>query len=230
MKIHHLDLDRCDQAIGIAIVIDVIRAFTTAAIAFEKGARKIILVATPEQALRVRQENPGVLVMGEVGGLPPDGFDFGNSPSQLQAADLADRVLVQRTSSGTQGIVNCVHCKQIFAASFLTAQATVSSVIASHPSDVSIINTGARRDGLGDEDAACADYLEGLLLGKKLDPGLYTDRVLSCKISSVFKDPGRPEYPSEDLEICAQVDRCNFAIEVFREGDQFVGMRTARQT
>jgi 2-phosphosulfolactate phosphatase len=48
------------------------------------------------------------MACGEVNGLPPEGFDFGNSPTQVMKLDLRGRALVQRTSAGTQGIVRSV--------------------------------------------------------------------------------------------------------------------------
>ena len=42
------------EATGAAIIIDVFRAFTTAAIAFDHGAKDITLVAEVEEALALR--------------------------------------------------------------------------------------------------------------------------------------------------------------------------------
>ena len=81
-------LKTCSQATGLVVVIDVIRAFTTAAFAFAAGANSITLVSTVEGATQLRDQIPDGLIMGEVMGLPPDGFDFGNSPSALVGADL----------------------------------------------------------------------------------------------------------------------------------------------
>ncbi|MEJ2353582.1 MAG: 2-phosphosulfolactate phosphatase [Anaerolineales bacterium] len=90
---------------GTVVVIDVLRAFTTAAYAFWAGAADITLVATVAEALALRKAKPEMLIMGEVDGLPVEGFDFSNSPTEIAGQDLAGRHLVQRTSSGTQGVV-----------------------------------------------------------------------------------------------------------------------------
>src|SRR5689334_4784583 len=84
---------------GAIVTIDVIRAFTTAAHAFAAGAREIFLVGTVEEALAFKAQYPGVLAMGEAGGLRPAGFDLSNSPVQAARADLAGRTLVHRTSA-----------------------------------------------------------------------------------------------------------------------------------
>ncbi|MCI0521281.1 MAG: 2-phosphosulfolactate phosphatase, partial [Chloroflexi bacterium] len=83
MQIEFTPIERCHKAQGVAVVIDVLRAFTTAAFAFAAGAEEILLTDTVENALDLRRRFPGALVMGEVGGLPPQGFDFGNSPATL---------------------------------------------------------------------------------------------------------------------------------------------------
>src|SRR5262249_59137705 len=68
------------EAEGTAIIIDVFRAFTTAAVAFDRGAEQIVLVAEVEEALALRRRGVGHLCLGEVDGKRPPGFDFGNSP------------------------------------------------------------------------------------------------------------------------------------------------------
>src|SRR5512141_2433613 len=121
MKIHYSNLETCHAATGTIIVIDVIRAFTNAAYAFARGAKEIYPVGTVEEALRLKAEIPNSLACGEVGGLPPEGFDFGNSPTQTNTLDLNGRLIIQRTSAGTQGIVRSLHAETLLAASLVVA-------------------------------------------------------------------------------------------------------------
>ena len=81
-------LEGARPAEGTAIIIDVYRAYTTAAVAFERGVEKIILVAEVEEALALRAKGLGDLCVGEVEGKRPAGFDFGNSPYEIAGADL----------------------------------------------------------------------------------------------------------------------------------------------
>jgi 2-phosphosulfolactate phosphatase len=95
------------QAEGVAVVIDVLRAFTCAAFMAQLGAEKIVLLAEPEAVLKLKQKE-GCLAVGEVGGRMVPGFDLGNSPSHILAAgrDLfAGRTVAQRTSAGVAGAV-----------------------------------------------------------------------------------------------------------------------------
>ena len=90
---------------GAVVVIDVIRAFTTSAYALAAGAAGIYLVASVDEALAFKSAHPGSLAMGEDHGLRPDGFDLPNSPVQAAATAFDGRIVVQRTTAGTQGVV-----------------------------------------------------------------------------------------------------------------------------
>lgn len=76
------------EAKGLCVVIDVLRAFTTAAFAFASGAKEIIFVSTPEEAFKKYRRDPSLLLMGEQEGQRIDGFHFENSPSEIQSAYL----------------------------------------------------------------------------------------------------------------------------------------------
>ena len=89
-------IDRAHEAIGTVVVIDVVRAFTTAAYALAAGAKEIVLVDSVEKAFRLREESPNSLLMGEVKGDPIAGFDYGNSPYELSQADVAWKVDILR--------------------------------------------------------------------------------------------------------------------------------------
>jgi hypothetical protein len=98
-------LEGAARATGTVAVIDVFRAFTTAAVALANGASGIIMVSTVEEALALREAGVGQVCMGEVHGLAPDGFEFGNSPFEVSATDFTGKTIIRRTSAGTQGIV-----------------------------------------------------------------------------------------------------------------------------
>ncbi len=105
---------------GTVVVIDVLRAFTTAAYTFGAGASEIWLVAGVGEALELATTLGGAVVMGEDGGRRPPGFDLPNSPVAASLADLDGRVVVQRTSAGTQGVVRARAAERLFAASLVS--------------------------------------------------------------------------------------------------------------
>jgi 2-phosphosulfolactate phosphatase len=208
------------------IVVDVIRAFTVAAYAFAAGARDVLLVGTEGEALALRDRYPGAWAMGEVEGLKPDRFDLGNSPAALAGLDLSGRRLIQRTSAGTQGVVCSVPGAEVLlACSLCCARATARYVQRISSETVSFVITGVHagaEQNDGDEDLACADYVEALLRGKAPDIEPVVRRVLDSYVARQFYDPCRPEFPVVDLQYCVDVDRFDVAMRVERQGDLLV--------
>ena len=203
--------NECDKAKGLCVIIDVLRAFTTAAFAFASGAKEIILVSSVKEALQMHQDDNTLILMGEEGGHPIKGFQYGNSPADIQNAPLSGRRIVQRTSAGTQGVVHCRHADQLMIASFVVAEATIQRIQALSPAHVSFIITGTQN---GDEDAALAEYLQSRLLGKNSSPEPFLDRVRTSPEGKIFADPTISEFSHEDLDLALQIDRFSFTMEV----------------
>jgi len=206
---------------GAVVVIDVIRAFSTAAYAFGSGADAIYLVSGVDEALRFKADHPGVLAMGENHGLRPDGFDFPNSPAAMAGADLAGRTLVQRTSAGTQGVVNATDATRLWAASLACASATARAVEAAGLGDPAYVITGCfpdRPDASGGDDRLTAGYIEGIRLGEHTDPGATARALLGTdEAQRTLMLP--PEHcDPTDIELAARVDEFDFAMEVVRDG------------
>jgi 2-phosphosulfolactate phosphatase len=217
MKFHYANLASCHAATGVVIVVDVIRAFTNAAFAFACGAREIRPVSTVDEALRLKAALPDSLACGEVGGIPPAGFDFGNSPTHTRTLELAGRTIIQRTGAGTQGIVRSVRAQVRLAASLVVAKATVTFIHKLEPEQVTFVVTGQTEAGRGDEDLACAEYLEALLRGRRPDAAPFIERVYKSYDARLHLDPNIPEFPESDLDHCTHVDAFDFAMPVTRE-------------
>jgi len=226
MKIQYTTLETCARAKNTVVVIDVIRAFSTAAYAFGAGAESITLVSGVKEALELKAAIPGALVMGEVGGIKVDSFDFGNSPAEFLGVDLSGKALIQRTSAGTQGIVRARHARLLLAASLCCAGATVRYLRQAAPPSVTFVITGAGPGEHGDEDLACAHYLEALLRGDQVGPDIYQRRILQSPAGRNLSDPDLPDVLAHDLELCLQVDRFDFAMVVEHEKGRLV-MRPA---
>jgi len=217
MKFRYTNLETCHEAIGMVVVIDVIRAFTNAAFAFSRGAKEIYPVSTLEEALKFKTEVPNSLACGEVGGIPPEGFDFGNSPTHTNTLDLNGRILVQRTGAGTQGIVRSLKAENMLAASLVVTNATITHVCNLNADCVTFVITGQTEEGRGDEDLACAEYFEALLLGLKPDPAPYIERVYESRDALFHLDPNLPEFPKSDLDYCTNIDAFDFVMSVTKE-------------
>jgi len=217
MRIERATNETCDRCVGTVVVIDVLRAFTVAAVALGSGAQDIVLAGTVEEAFAMRERFPGALLMGEVGGLPPPGFDFGNSPAELIRQELGGRRIIQRTSAGTQGVVRSSRAKTLLTCSFVCAGATARYIMRRAVAPLTLVTTGVFPGCDGDEDVACADYLTALLGGGKPDVAPFLRRVRESHTGRLFDDPTRPEYPLDDLSYCTAVDCFDFAMLVERQ-------------
>ena len=217
MKFNYKSLETCHTASGLVIVIDVLRAFSNAAYAFTRGAKEIILVGTVDEALGLKSKFSNAKVMGEVGGLPPEGFDFGNSPTQIREEDLTGLTLIQRTGAGTQGVVRCVNADVMLASSFVVAGATVQYAIKLKPAEVTFVITGK---DYNDEDLACAEYLETQFKGQQVDTKPFIQRVYNSRDAIVHHDVTLPEFPKSDLDYCTRINAFDFAMPIKRRNNQ----------
>ncbi len=214
----------CSKAKGLCVVIDVLRAFTTAAYAFAAGASEIIFVSSTEEAFQLHQKDASLILMGEEGGKHIAGFHFGNSPSDIQGAYLSGQRIVQRTSCGTLGVVNCSHAERLLIASFVVAEATVKRIVEIAPTYVSFVVTGVQD---GDEDLALAEYLRSKLLQQSLPPSLFLDRVRFSPEGKMFADPEVPDFSEKDLELALKIDRFSFAMEVEKRNSNLVAKKVS---
>ena len=92
--------------VDVWIVIDVLRATTVMTRWFELGGTELYPVKTPDDArklvLELRDRGSSPLLMGEINGLPPEGFDLGNSPTELNYDLIREHYCgVMSTTNGT---------------------------------------------------------------------------------------------------------------------------------
>ena len=215
-------LEGARRAAGTVVIIDVYRAFTTAAVALQRGAARILLVNTPESAFKLRREGRGDLCLGEVSGIKVPGYDFGNSPLELSQANVHGKTLIQSTSAGTKGVVAAGRAEVLFAAALVNAEATVHAVLARRPSLVSLVAMGTNGTQRSDEDEQCALYMRNRLRNRRPDPAAVRSLVLSAHDSAKFDDPERPHFHPRDRDMALKIDSIPFAVRVRVEGDLLV--------
>ncbi len=213
------------EARGTVVVTDVFRAFTTAAIAFHRGAKEIVLVAEVAEALVLHRQGVGDLLMGEDDGKRPEGFDFGNSPYEISRAEVYGKTIVQSTRAGTVGVAAASNADTIYLGSFVVAGATAKAILADAPPVVSIIAMGDQGRVRSDEDEQFVLYLRNRLEGRAPDTDSLRSLILTGGATQKFFDPAQPQYHPRDVELALQVDRFPFAMRVTRE----VGMLVARR-
>lgn len=204
MKIKQLaGIEGAKKATGLTVIIDIMRAATVEAYAFGQGAKRIIPVATKEEAFLLKKQDPSILLMGEEHGIKIPGFDFGNSPTEIVEKDLTGKTLVHRTTSGTQGLVNAVNATELIFGSFVTCSAIIRYIKKYNYQDVSIV-------AMDSEDSIFANFLEDSLNEEqvnkeKVKQALYTDPGTQW-----FSDPQKPEFPESDIDYALDFDKFNF--------------------
>ena len=199
------------QASGIAVVIDVLRAFTVSAYALAGGARECRLVRTVDEARALADRTPGAVICAEENALPIDGIPISNSPTLIRALDLDHKVLVQRSTAGTQ-VAAAVQTDVIFAASLVVARATVQACLLRRPDVLTLIASADHP-----EDHACATYMEMIATGNEpnlaelLEPLRQTDRYRRVMSGDW------PGFPPTDLDLALKPDVFDFAMPVSRD-------------
>lgn len=207
------------------VVIDAVRATTTMAVLFHRGLARMRVVESPEAALLARKE-AHVLLMGEVGGLRPEGFDLGNSPAEASTVHAIGREAILSTSNGTRAICAVAGLGPTFAGAFVNLSTVVDKVSASERvTFVCAGNALARMFSLEDFAVAAAyvDELrqrfpkavcgDGALLGVELrDP---VAAVLSSEHAEVVRSLGF----GADLSLVCQRDAAPSAPFVVESGD-----------
>jgi 2-phosphosulfolactate phosphatase len=207
-------LEGATQARGAVAIIDVFRAFTTAAVVLANGASRITMVGSVEEALALRDSGGGDVCMGEVGGRMPAGFDFGNSPFEVSGVDFRGRSIIQRTSAGTQGIVAATGAERLYASALVTARATARALRSGGAGGITLVAMGNNATERADEDELCALHLRNLLEGRSGNAAAVRGVILAGADVARFGDPSRPDSHPGDLEIALEIDRYDFAIRV----------------
>jgi len=210
-------LAKAHLAEGVVVVIDVLRAFSTAAYAFNKGTKRIYPVASVEQAMALRSRFDDALTMGEVDGFKPRNFDFSNSPAEINKANLEGRILIQRTSAGTQGVVRAKKAEQCYAASFVVARATAECLRTLKPDLISFIITGESQGRDGDEDRACGEYIQALFENRHTAPDAFAARIAESSVGKSFLSGNLQYILADDVDLCKQVDAFDFYLPITRE-------------
>jgi len=151
-------------------VIDVLRATSTIVEALASGARAVIPVDTVERAVRTAAEigRGDVVLCGERGGLPIEGFHLGNSPLEFNPPKVNDRTLVMTTTNGTRALLAGSAGERCMVAAFLNLAAVTEALL--DEEDVVLLCAG-RAGRFALEDAICAGLIGRRLVERRpLDP------------------------------------------------------------
>jgi 2-phosphosulfolactate phosphatase len=225
MEIQLLDfVDGARKARGTVVIIDVFRAFSTACYAFANGASSVIAVGEIDDARRLKSINPGWLLIGERGGKKIEGFDYNNSPTEIEKADLQGKTVVLTTHAGTQGLVNATFSEELLTGSFVNARTTAQHILSKTPSRVSLVRMGVEAARRANEDDLCSEYLKSLLLDLPFDINKVRPILREAPTSARFFDVNRPWSPERDFDLCLDIDRFDFMLQaqVMADGNAYL--------
>ena len=218
MQIECLDyVEGARAAHGVAVIIDVFRAFSVACYAFAAGVARILPVADADEALRLRRAQPDWLAIGERHGRPLPGFDCGNSPADLAALDLRGRTLVHTTHAGTQGLVAAGGADRVLTGALVNAAALCRYIRQLDPPCVSLVRMGVAARERSDADDLCAQLLTQRLRGLPSPDmaGIRAHLRRSAEAQKFF-DREASWAPEADFELCTELDRFDFVLQLER--------------
>ena len=212
-------LEGAQKAQGLTVIIDVFRAFSTACYAYGSNIKRIYPVGDLEKAYQLKQINPEYILVGERNEQKPEGFDFGNSPSQLMTGNLSGKTMVHTTSSGTQGIANATHADEILTGSFVNAQAIINYIRKQNPEKVSLVCMGYSCQYPTDEDTLLAVYIKNELEGISNDFPAMVEQIRKGDGARFFAPEKQDWAPVADFDLCLSLNRFNFVLKVETEND-----------
>ncbi|MFD3843936.1 2-phosphosulfolactate phosphatase [Streptomyces sp. NPDC058642] len=222
MEAHFLGITELVETPSVAVVVDVMRAFTVAAWAFGRGAEKIVLAESLDEALALKARHPDWAALKD--GPPAPGFDTVNSPGMLRSMDLGGRTVVQKTTAGTVGALAVKDASLVLCASFVVAESTARLLRTRKSDSVTFVVTG--EDGQADEDLACAQYIARRVTEAGTDAAEFLRRAAESRAAAELTQGVRQGVHPDDVALCLELDRFPFAMVAALE-DSLMVLRPA---
>jgi 2-phosphosulfolactate phosphatase len=207
------------KAKGVAVIIDVFRAFSVACYAFDAGAVRIIATSEASEAFRLKKEYKYSVLVGERDEKKILGFDFGNSPTEIIKEDLSGKTVIQTTTAGTQGLINAVNADIVLTGSLVNEGAVAKYIKSINPEQVSLVAMGYRATNSAEEDLICANMIATELKNERL---LFESGIAALQNTSGkrFFDPGNIDFsPPTDFFLCTMVNKFNFVLKAIKRPD-----------
>ena len=189
-----------EQATGLAVIIDVFRAFTVEPYLINNGAKKLIPVGDMQIAYNYKKKDNNLILIGERNGIILPGFDYGNSPSQIENIDFSGKTIIHTTSCGTQGIVKAINAKKIITGSLVNAKAIARNINKNKINEISLVALCRTGKLPADEDILCAKYIKSLVEDKPLNNMKEEIEKLKITTGSKFLDKlKQKDFPERDF-------------------------------
>lgn len=162
-------INGAEKAQGTTIIFDIFRASNTIIAALSSKAKSVIPVGGLKEAYRLKQKYPYHLLFGERHGLPPEGFDGGNSPFETAKMNLEQKEIILTTSAGSKGIVAAQNTDEIIIGGFTNASAVVNYLKTKKPKIITLVAMGLDGVKKAEEDEECKKYYTALLSNTRPD-------------------------------------------------------------
>jgi 2-phosphosulfolactate phosphatase len=205
----------------VAVVVDALRASATITCLLQQGADEVLVVKEVDEAYAYREEYPNTLLVGERGGLKVDGFDFGNSPTEIQRVDVRGKRVAFTSTTGAQRLVDCLGASAITVGTPINASAVarqVTSLAQARNLPIVIIPAGLATDPsvIADEDWLGATVLAahlGLPIHQASARAFqqYQEVIHSAGLLQGFLQSAHGQKLvglgfADDIDLCARVD------------------------
>jgi 2-phosphosulfolactate phosphatase len=142
---------------GVTVVVfDVLRATSSMITALSAGALEIFPVNSVEEARERKLKEPELLLAGERDGLPPHGFDLGNSPEEFEKT--IGRKVVMTTTNGTAAIGSMRKASKVLIGALLNVDALADYLFRGRPENLLLVCAGTQEE-FSLEDAVAAGAL-----------------------------------------------------------------------
>lgn len=164
-----------------AVVFDVLRATSTMITGLEHGVERFFPVETIEAALALKIQDPSLLLAGERGGLPLEGFDLGNSPAEFKK--IRGNSVVLTTTNGTVALHRVRRAKRVYVGALLNLDSLVQALDSEGATGVLIVCSGTGED-FALEDAIAAGGLVDRLSHNSLSDAAVLVKSLYREASS----------------------------------------------
>lgn len=212
-------IEGAKQATGLTVIIDVFRAFTVEAYLVNNGVEKLIPVGDKQIAYDYKEKYKDCILIGERRGIMLEGFDYGNSPTQIEKIDFSGKTVVHTTSSGTQGIANAKNAKEILTGSLVNAKAIAEYIKMQNPEDVSLVCMGNGGESEAREDTLCAEYIKSLLEGKALNLNYEIENLKNIAGKRFFDPKLQDIFPERDFYLATELNKFNFVLKLEKDNE-----------
>ena len=145
----HVDLLPRREYADVVVVIDVLRTCTVAPILFERGLASLTLTPSIRAARAAAADaSEDTYLIGERQGLPPEGFNYGNSPLELSRTDFAGRSAVLVSENAPTALPSVGEARHVLLGALYNAAAVSNEAIGLAEERIDLVCCGFR----GEED------------------------------------------------------------------------------